>query len=151
MDKKVRFSVITVLAAVGVVILILHLLGADPIGFAFRNRYVFLNFVFLIVIVGALLWIGLKRAGRKLSDAYSGEPRLIQQHLQDARKQIDGTDPGVAQERSQSWESMPDAQKELFVSTYLEDRYRKRDPADLSKADRDLLGKAYWYSLGSEE
>ncbi len=140
----------TVVVAVVIVILILHLLGADPIGFALRTRYVFLNFVFLIVIVGALLWIGLKRAGRKLSDAHSGEPRLIQQHLLMARKQIDGTDPGIARERNQSWENMPDAQKELFISTYLEDRYRGKVPANLSKTDRDLLGKAYWYSLVSD-
>ena len=78
MNKKILLSIMTVVVAVVIVILILHLLGADPIGFALRARYVFLNFVFLIVIVGALLWIGLKRAGRELSDAYSGEPRLIQ-------------------------------------------------------------------------
>jgi hypothetical protein len=151
MNKKSLLGVAAASAAIAFVILILYLLGADPIAFALRSRYAFLNFAFLIVIIGALLWMAAKIAGKRLSNAYSREPRLIQKHLQEATRQVEGASPAIAQERSQSWESMPDAQKELFISTYLEDRYRGKVPPNLSPSDRELLGKAYWYSLGSEQ
>ena len=54
-----------------------------------------------------------------------------------------------ARRLNEAWESMSVAQRELFTTTYLEDRYRPGVPAGLSTPESELLAKAYWFSLKS--
>ena len=133
--------------ALGATFLFLRFLGVDPIEFALRARYPFLYLVLFVFLVIIGLTAILVKAGRMLGDAYRSKPQLVQRHLEEAGRQIMNTDAESARRLSDSWEKMPAAQKRLFIATYLEERYGKDIPPDLSAEEYDLLAKAYWFSL----